>query len=38
MYPPYKLVEKIKKVIDKYDPVIDTLPTSEKLTLVHAEL
>jgi hypothetical protein len=32
------LVEKIKKVIDKYDSVIDTMPTSEKLILVNAEL
>lgn len=38
MYIYCKQVEKIKKVIEKYDPVIDTLPTTEKLTLVHAEL
>lgn len=38
MYLFHNLVDKIKKSIEKYAEVIDTVPTNDKFTLVHSEL
>ena len=32
------LVERIKKAFEKYQNAVDTIPTPEKITLLHAEL
>lgn len=36
MYPLHDLVERIKKDIEKYQSVIDLIPTNDQLTLVHS--
>ncbi len=38
MYPPPNQVDRIKKDIEKYHAVIDSIPLNDKLTLVHSEI
>jgi hypothetical protein len=38
MYHPFKIVDRIKKDIEKYHIVIDSVPLNDKLTLVHSEI
>lgn len=38
MYQSLYLVDRIKKDIEKYHTVIDSVPLNDKLTLVHSEI